>query len=238
MIQALITVLSSCLHPHPDNQTHTHTHTHTYARAHTHTHAGDYTCHAWVFAVWPLLRRIFMSTIVNSTDGALNAGLSVAAQTADSLLLLCMRPYNSKMTNMTEMIGGFSTLSCYLVIALPMLADFAMPEWIGDTTTIILAVFSTAVAACFSLIGPLISLCRLLHYLFRKMTECTAHGGLRKLKQNVSQGAKSVIREVSAVDRGSAVAASNAYTEMQAATQVCTLVYGPDMRLLQFGIRL
>ena len=80
--------------------------------------------------------------------------------------------------------------------------------------------------------------CRLLHYLFRKMTECTAHGGLRKLKQNVSQGAKSVIREVSAVDRGSAVAASNAYTEMQAATQVCTLVYGPDMCLLQFGIRL
>ena len=173
-----------------------------------------------------------MSTIVNATDGALNAGLSVAAQVADTLLLLFMRPYNSKITNVTEMIGGFSTLFCYLVVALPILTDFAMPEWIGDTTTLILAVLSTGVAASLSLVGPLISLCKILHHLFRKMMKCSTLG----LRQKLGQGAKGLIRQVSAVDRGSAVAASNARAEMEAAAQVCTHVHGPDMCLSQLCI--
>ena len=37
---------------------------------------GDFTARTWVYAVWPLVRRIWMSGTVNITDGQLNAVLS------------------------------------------------------------------------------------------------------------------------------------------------------------------
>jgi hypothetical protein len=119
---------------------------------------SDYTRATWGFALWLLVRRLYMSATVNLTDGTLNAGLSLAAQVVDTALIITLRPFNDHKTNAQEALGALANVLAYFAITLPILAspDF-LPVWMDDTATLVLSVFATGVAALFAMLGPLFS---------------------------------------------------------------------------------
>ena len=116
---------------------------------------GDFTARTWMYSLWPLIRRIWMSATINITDGNVNAALSIAMQSLDTVLLFAVTPYNSKSANFVEAIGAFTNLITYLILVVPILGNIELPEWLGDTTTMVLALFSTGFAAVVSMIEPL-----------------------------------------------------------------------------------
>ena len=185
---------------------------------------GDFTARTWVYAVWPLVRRIWMSGTVNITDGQLNAVLSLIMQSVDTILLLLVRPYNSRLDNLYEGMGGITNLCTYLILVVPLLGNFEKPAWLGDTTTMILALFSTGLKGFAAMLEPLMLLLKgaklasksftgLLSQLLEICRPCfgtvsTQFKDMKTLMTSVSHGAS--------IHRGSVTAAGNFSDEMTA----------------------
>jgi len=56
----------------------------------------------WMFAVWVLFKRIWMSATVNMTDGRLNAAMSLGFMIFDSGIIVFLRPYNDFKTELIQ----------------------------------------------------------------------------------------------------------------------------------------
>ena len=63
---------------------------------------GDTTGFGFVYVFFLLIKKIYIAAVMELADGQLNAALSLAMQTLDSVLLLVMRPYNDSQVTFTE----------------------------------------------------------------------------------------------------------------------------------------
>lgn len=150
---------------------------------------SDYTRGTWGFALWLLVRRLYMSATVNLTDGPLNAGLSLAAQVVDTALIMALRPFNEHKTNVQEAVGALSNVLAYFTITLPILASpDILPAWIDDTATLVLSVVATGVAALFAMLGPLFTVLGLVKAACSKLLSLLP-GGCLGMKSTAVGGA-------------------------------------------------
>lgn len=118
---------------------------------------SDYCDTVWVFSLWVLAKKLLMAMVLNLLDGAVNAAFASVIQILDLLLLLGMRPYVNRKTELTETIGGITNTLSFLSISIPIMAGphFKIPSWIGDLTSMLLATAATIISAAFSLLNPL-----------------------------------------------------------------------------------
>ena len=91
-------------------------------------------------------RQLWITLAVNVEDEATNAGLALAGQMTDTLLVLCLRPYLETSTEFSKAIGEVSNMFTYLAVTLPILAGVETPSWLGDLTQIVLSMIASAVA--------------------------------------------------------------------------------------------
>ena len=118
---------------------------------------SDYCDNMWVYSLWVLAKKLLMAVVLNLLDGAVNAAFASVIQILDLLLLLGMRPYVNRKTELTETIGGITNTLSFLSISIPIMAgpEFEIPSWIGDLTSMLLATAATIISAAFSLLNPL-----------------------------------------------------------------------------------
>jgi len=118
---------------------------------------SDFRGSSWAFAFWLLVKRLWISTILNLADGAPNAALAFAAQVVDTGLVLYAQPFNDRSTNITESLGCILNLLSFSAISLPVILgrDIPLPAFLGDFTEMALSTGATALAAIVSIAKPL-----------------------------------------------------------------------------------
>ena len=62
----------------------------------------------WMFALWVLFKRIWMSATVNMTDGPLNAAMSLGFMICDTGIIVFLRPYNDFKTELIQACAALS----------------------------------------------------------------------------------------------------------------------------------
>ena len=162
---------------------------------------------AWAFSLWLLVKRLFLSIVLNVLDGSANAILALVVQFVDTILLLYSRPYINRQTEVAESIGAVTNLlvmfclsflirraqACvdshaicfqsYVAVSVPVIAgvDVDMPPWLGDFSSMLLATFATALSCFFALQSPIAYLFKLLFKLasfLAPMIGCRCVGGI------------------------------------------------------------
>jgi len=73
------------------------------------------------YALFLIFKRLYMSATLHLSDGAVNAILSMASQTVDSLLLFFLRPFSDRQATSLEVLAGVSNLMAYCCLGLPVL---------------------------------------------------------------------------------------------------------------------
>ena len=103
------------------------------------------------------MKKLWISTALTYFNGTTNAALALTLQFWDTLLLLYLRPYTDRMTDMTECVGSITNLLAYLSISVPVFVGphIEMPSFLGDLTNIMLASFATILVATVSMARPL-----------------------------------------------------------------------------------
>ena len=70
----------------------------------------DFCMAAWAYSLWLLVKRLFLSIVLNVLDGSANAILALVVQFVDTILLLYSRPYINRQTEVAESIGAVTNL--------------------------------------------------------------------------------------------------------------------------------
>ena len=65
---------------------------------------------AWAYSLWLLVKRLFLSIVLNALDGSANAILALVVQCVDTIVLLYSRPYINRQTEVSESIGAVTNL--------------------------------------------------------------------------------------------------------------------------------
>ena len=86
----------------------------------------------WVFAVWTMTKKLFLSAILNLTDGNLNSLLALILQFSDSALTLITRPHIDRKTDFNECFAAITNLMTYCIVTIPDLTGLQMPPEFGD----------------------------------------------------------------------------------------------------------
>ena len=120
---------------------------------------GDYCGGFWLYSIWLLLKKVLLSAVLNMLEGQANAIGALCVQVLDSGLLLYMRPFVSRQSDVSETIGTVTNLLAYLSISLPLIAPSL--GFLGEFLQIALATFSTVVGAFFSMMAPVFALIKL-----------------------------------------------------------------------------
>ena len=117
---------------------------------------GDYCGGFWLYSIWLLVKKVILSGILNMLEGQANAVGALILQCMDSGLLLFMRPFVNRQTDLSETIGTVSNLLAYLAISLPVIA----PQFVffGEFAQIASATLSTVVGAFFSMMAPVFAI--------------------------------------------------------------------------------
>ena len=142
---------------------------------------ADYCQSFWIYSLWLLFKRLWMSMALNWFDGPINAAFTSAVQFLDMGLLLYFRPYVSRKTELTETLGSITNTLSFLAISLPIIVgpDFPMPSWMGDYTNMMLATFGTVFSAFFALSTPVVMMAKGLRAMFGKLgCSCLGTSGM------------------------------------------------------------
>jgi hypothetical protein len=62
----------------------------------------------WMFALWVLFKRIWMSATVHMTDGPLNAAMSLGFMICDTGIIVFLRPYNDFKTEIIQALAALT----------------------------------------------------------------------------------------------------------------------------------
>jgi hypothetical protein len=126
---------------------------------------GDVCGPTWNYPLWLLIKRMWMALVLNFFDGPVSAALSFSVQVVDTALLLYLRPFILRKTDLTETVGAVFNLLSFFAISLPVMAgpDFLEPPFLGDLTKIYLASVATVVSAVVALLSPITFLVSLLY---------------------------------------------------------------------------
>ena len=109
---------------------------------------GNFCASTWAYAIWMLVKRLWITTTLNLFDGKTNAVLALTVQFWDTGLLFYLRPYVDVRVNISECLGGLTNLLGYLAISTPILLDdAALPFIFGDFTSMLLATSATIISA-------------------------------------------------------------------------------------------
>ena len=65
-------------------------------------------------------KKLWLAAILNLLDGPVNAALALASQGIDTGLLLYMRPYADRRTDVTESLGGITNLLVRLLFGVSL----------------------------------------------------------------------------------------------------------------------
>ena len=120
---------------------------------------------AWIYSAWLLVKKLWLTFVLNSIDGVANAVLAIIAQVVDTTALLYLRPFVDRKTDVTEIAGALLNLLAFIVISLPTILgpDIPVPEFLGAYTTMVLATLATVLAAVVSLMSPLALIVRFIY---------------------------------------------------------------------------
>jgi hypothetical protein len=73
-------------------------------------HTQDFCKTAWAYSLWLLVKRLFLSIALNAFDGSANAILALVIQSVDTGLLLLLRPFINRQTELSESVGSITNL--------------------------------------------------------------------------------------------------------------------------------
>ena len=76
----------------------------------------DFCVGAWAYSMWLLVKRVWLSGVLNSFDGYFNAILSLAIQFMDTGLMLFMRPHSNRKVEITELFGSVTNLLVFVIL--------------------------------------------------------------------------------------------------------------------------
>jgi len=122
---------------------------------------SDYTVGAWMFALWVLVKKLWIMLAIHIQDEATNAGMALACQMTDSILVLIVRPYVETSTDLVKAISEVSNMLTYLVVTLPILSGVKPSEWMGDLTQIVMSLAATTIATIAAMKAPLTALIKM-----------------------------------------------------------------------------
>lgn len=119
---------------------------------------------SWIFSAWLLVKKLWLTLVLNSLDGLANVVLAIIAQVVDTGALLYLRPFVDRKIDITEIVGGLLNLLAFIAISLPTILgpDIPIPDFLGAYTTMILATLATALAAVVSIMSPFATFVRLI----------------------------------------------------------------------------
>ena len=135
---------------------------------------GDMSKFGFIYALFLIGKRVYVSGTLILTDGRPNALMSMVGQTSDSVLLLLLRPFNDAQVTTTEALAGIGNAGAYFALGLPVIMgpDF----YLGDLHVLLISVFGVAISAVTSMLGTLSRLVEGASACVSGVTACT--GGI------------------------------------------------------------
>ena len=111
----------------------------------------------WVFAIWLLWKKTLLTLLLAVTTGTTNAWLAMAMQTADTILVLFMKPYSEVAVNNNEIWSGVTNLFTFLNVTAPFLfGQQVVGTVVGNPmVSMFLSLLATAAAALTSILEML-----------------------------------------------------------------------------------
>ena len=99
----------------------------------------------WIYALFLLVKKAWMSGTNLLTDGKINCGLAIAIQSFDSIILLILQPFDQFSMRFDEAISGVASTVGFFCISLPVFFSFDL--YIDEITTLFFLSFGTCLAA-------------------------------------------------------------------------------------------
>ena len=135
---------------------------------------GDMTKFGFIYALFLIGKRVYVSGTLILTDGRPNAVMSMVGQTLDSVLLICLRPFNDAQVTTTEAIAGIGNVAAYFALGLPVIMG---PDYyLGDVYVLLISVFGVAISAVTSMLGTVSQLVEGASACVSRTTECMGGG--------------------------------------------------------------
>ena len=117
---------------------------------------SDVTKWGVVYAFFLLFKRLYLSAVMEFTDGPVNATMSLVIQTVDAAFVLLMRPYNDGQLSVTEGLAALSNLASYVCLGLP--SFFGPGAFLGEIPVMLLMSLGVVVSAITSALQSCVDL--------------------------------------------------------------------------------
>lgn len=114
----------------------------------------------WIFALWRLLKKLFLTLALSLTEGRSNAILALVIQLTDTLTILSARPLINRDDDLVESVGAVLNLFAFGSLAAPMLLPNS--SWMSEHVAMALALGPTLFAAVASFCPFLVAAIKLL----------------------------------------------------------------------------
>ena len=164
---------------------------------------NDFCGSFWAYSIWVLVKKLWLTCVLNMFDGIANAALALVVQFVDTILLLYLRPYVDWKSDLTEALGGITNLLSFLVISIPVFAGpgIAIP-FLGDFTSVMLAVTATGISAIVGLASPIVLLLETLLKVVAFVAVKTGVSGVGEVDPTVAAANADVMHNLADESRG------------------------------------
>ena len=135
----------------------------------------------WFYAVWVVLKKLWVSAALILSGGMLNAVLAIGAQMVDALTLVILAPYGDRQKSGVEIFTGMTNLLSFFALGLPVM----LPRtYLGDTIVLILTSFGTVFVAFVTAFQSIVGFVWLAYALMNDTREVMADG---RQQRNLTQ---------------------------------------------------
>lgn len=117
---------------------------------------SDMTKWGAVYAFFLLFKRLYLSAVMEFTDGPVNATMSLVIQTVDTAFVCLLRPYNDGQLSVTEAVAALSNLASYVCLGLP--SFIGQGAFLGEIPVMILMSLGVIVSAITSALQGFVDL--------------------------------------------------------------------------------
>jgi len=114
---------------------------------------GDYCGSFWAFSLWLLVKKLLLTFVLELLTGRANAIGALAIQICDTVLLLWMRPFISRQSDLSECLGCVSNFVAFLAVSMPII--FPEVPFLGEFGQLAATTLATAISAFLGMMSPL-----------------------------------------------------------------------------------
>ena len=136
----------------------------------------DYVGSAWFFGIWVLVKKVLISAATTVVGGHGSAIMCIIVQTFDTLLILGLRPYVSKITCLSECLASLTNWFAYLFLGL-LAWPGSTPLQLGEMTGCVLALTGTGFAIIAASVEALMAALTIMYHIFAGLGECIGMSG-------------------------------------------------------------